>query len=159
MRLRDEVNTQSMKCKDKWLLRHLSGNGWWIRKENARFIASKLNLQKSYAAYYRDVYVWLPDIQWNDDTNCMPCCPSCKSNEHVGNNGFRDNHFGRLIVGLRENYYVISRRYICYSCQRKSKEADAAINQAFDGNEDVSVEQTVNKIQYSFMGGGFLTIR
>eukprot|EP00956_Cyclotella_meneghiniana_P017776 scaffold29226_cov58-Cyclotella_meneghiniana.AAC.5 len=153
LRLRDEVNTQSTKCKDKWLVRHLTANGWWIRKENAPCIAKKLNLKISYAAYYRDVYVWLPDIRWdNDETNCMPCCPSCKSNEHVGNNGFRDNHFGRLIIGVKENYYTISRRYICYACQQKSKEADAAIDQAFHGNEDVSIEQTVNKIQYSFMG-------
>ena len=73
MRLRDEVNTQSTKCKDQWLVRHLRANGWWIRKENALFIAGKLNLKKSYAAYYRDVYVWLPDIRWEDDvTSCMP---------------------------------------------------------------------------------------
>ena len=37
----------------------------------------------------------------------MPCCPSCNSNKHVGNNGFRENHYGRLIVGVKETYYVI----------------------------------------------------
>ena len=146
MRLRDEVSTQSTICKDKWLVRHLKANGWWIRKENAISIAKKLKLKISLTAYYRDVYVWLPDIRWDDDgTNCKPCCPSCKSNENVGNNGFRDNHFGRLVIGLKENYYVISRRYICYSCQRVSKEAEDAVNQVFHGNHVGQTQVITNK--------------
>ncbi|KAL7489605.1 LOW QUALITY PROTEIN: hypothetical protein ACHAW6_015275 [Cyclotella cf. meneghiniana] len=54
---------------------------------------------KLFDAYYQDVYVWLPDIHWED---CMLCCPSCRSNEDVINHGFHENHFGRVIVGMKE---------------------------------------------------------
>ena len=84
--------------------------------------------------------------------NCMPCCPTCKSNEHVGNKGFHDKHFGRLIIGLRENYYAISRRYVCYSCMKKSDDIESVIDQSLNENENVSVEKTVDKLQYNFMG-------
>lgn len=150
MRLRDEVSTKNNSCTDRWLLAHLEANDWWIRKENMLYFVKKLGLRRSYAAYYRDVYVWLPDIRWGKV--CVPCCPSCKSNEYVGNNGFQDKHFGRLIIGLKENYYTISRRYICYACQTKSKDVESAVDQAFALNEHVSVEKTIDKVQYTFMG-------
>ena len=38
----------------------------------------------------------------------------------------RDNHFGRRIIGLDTNYYVISRRYICGECESNSKQAKKA---------------------------------
>ena len=150
LRLREEVSTKGS-CNELWLLEHLKSNGWWVRNENAIKIAKKLGLKRSYIAYYRDVYVWLPDVRWKD-VNCMPCCPTCKSNEHVGNKGFHDKHFGRLIIGLRENYYAISRRYVCYSCMKKSDDIESVIDQSLNENENVSVEKTVDKLQYNFMG-------
>jgi hypothetical protein len=102
------VSTRNNTCTNPYTLTHLKANNWWIKKENAPYFIKKLGLEKSYDAYYQDVYVWLPDICWGKV--CMPCCPSCRSNEHVGNKGFHDKHFGRLIIGLKENYYVIGRR-------------------------------------------------
>lgn len=125
LRLRDEVK-ENNKSTDLWLMEHLKSNEWWIRKEHAPKFAKKLGLNKTYNAYYRDVYVWLPDIRWS---GCMPCCPRCLSNEQVGNNGFHTNHFGRLIVGLTENYYAISRSYCCYSCMREMKGIDSVLEQ------------------------------
>ncbi len=117
LRIKEEVN-QNANTANQWVLEHLKGNGWWIRKENSHQFAKRLGLKKSYDAYYRDVYIWLPDVRWE---NCMPCCPSCRSNEHVVNHGFRENHFGRVIVGMKEMYYIISRCYRCYSCMKKAK--------------------------------------
>lgn len=150
LRLREEVK-ENNKSTNLWLLEHLKANDWWIRKVHAPMISKKLGLPKSYNAYHRDVYVWLPDVRWVD-INCMPCCPTCNSNENVGNNGFHSNHFGRLIVGLKENYYAISRSYCCYSCMRRSKDVEAAVDQAFDEDEHISVEKMVDTIQYTFMG-------
>ena len=76
-------------------------------------------------AYYRDVFIWLPDVMWpgllNIKNPMMPCCPNCKTNARVGPHCFRENSAGRLIIGLEENYYCISRRYICSECEDKAK--------------------------------------
>lgn len=101
LRLGDEVREDN-KSTDLYLLEHLKDNDWRIRKEHAPKFSRKLGLSETNSAYYRDVYVWLPDIRW---PGCMPCCPTCLSNDQVGNNGFHTNHFGQLIVGLKENYY------------------------------------------------------
>ena len=69
LRLRDEVSIKGS-CTDLWLLEHLKANNWWIRKDKALSFAKKLGLKRSYAAYYRDVYVWLPDVRWKD-VNCI----------------------------------------------------------------------------------------
>ena len=150
LRLREEVK-ESTETTDLYLLNHLKKNNWWIRKEYAPYFAKKFGLEKAYPAYYRDVYVWLPDIRWTD-VNCKPCCPTCKSNAHVGSNGFHEKHYGRLVIGLEENYNVLTRRYCCYHCKTKSKEVKSVVNTAFEGNEGVVVEKTVDKLQYNFMG-------
>ena len=89
-----------------WLLPHLKANGWWIRKENYMWFIKQYNktgendedkLVAENRAYYRDVYVWLPDVRWKTvDNRYMPYCPNCKSNKRVGPHCFRDNHAGRV---------------------------------------------------------------
>ena len=150
LRLREEVKIDNDST-DLWMLEHLKQNNWWIRKEKAHYFTKKLGLKKSHAAYYRDVHIWLPDIRWTD-VDCTPCCPTCKSNEQVANNGFHHDHFGRVIVGLKETYYVMTRRYCCYSCCKKSKEVAQVIDQAFINNENVTVEKAIDELRYNFMG-------
>jgi len=96
---------------DDWLKRLLDENDWWVRKTDARYVVKKLELKKESYAYYRDVYIWLPDICWKDvEKTFMPCCPNCKIGyPNVGPHGFRDNHTGRVVVNLKETYYLISR--------------------------------------------------
>ena len=96
-RLAEEVR-EANKSADTWLLKHLKENDWWIRKEHARKFAKRLGLKAAHYAYYRDIYVFLPDVKYGKEFT--PCCPNCKTNKSVGNNGFRENHFGRLIVSL-----------------------------------------------------------
>ncbi|KAL7491648.1 hypothetical protein ACHAWT_002097 [Skeletonema menzelii] len=150
-RLKEEVCERN-KSTDTWLLNHLRENDWWIRKEHARKFVKKLGVKKAeHDAYYRDIYVWLPDIKYGQAF--MPCCPSCKSNKGVGNNGFRENHFGRLIVGMRSTYYAISRRYRCYDCEKRNNDlcGVTALEEAFE-DHGVDMERRVDNLQYSFMG-------
>ena len=101
-RLAEEVR-ENITSADTWLLNRLRENEWWIRKEHAHRFAARLGVAKQPLAFYRDIFVWLPDIKYG--RAFMPCCPNCKSNTRVGNNGFRKNHFGRLIFGMNSTYY------------------------------------------------------
>ena len=71
----------------------------------------KLEILFTEDAYYRDVEVWLPEIRFG--LECMPKCPTCKSNAKVSFHAYRENHFGRKIISLNTCYYIQSRRYIC----------------------------------------------
>ena len=95
---------------EKWLRRHLDDNNWWILLVKAQWLCSKLNVKFEEPAYYRDVYVWLPEQRWGNVA--WPPCPSCLQQD-VAAHGFQSNHYGRRIVTMTSNYFVMSRRYIC----------------------------------------------
>ena len=137
----------------QWLLDELNRDLFWIRSHRAHFIVSKIvGLEKHPQAFYRDVYVWLPDVQWSDaNKTFMPCCPNCKSNKHVGAHCFRSNHFGRVVVTLSTTYYVMTRRYICHECQKESMHAKQAI-ESIATNNGLSIEVSDSGRQYTFMG-------
>ena len=117
-RVQIEVSKDNKNINNKWLLRHLQQNDWWLRKEWYTWFIKKYNasvekkedkLDEEYRAYYRDVHVWLPDVRWETtDKRYMPHCPNCKTNARVGPHCFRDNHAGRVIVGQTETYYTVS---------------------------------------------------
>jgi hypothetical protein len=97
---------------------------WFIRKYNRTREKEEDKLTAEYKAYYRDVFVWLPHIRWETpDKKYMPYCPNCKSNARVGPHCFRDNHAGRVIVGLTETYYTVGMRHICHECKEAHKKA------------------------------------
>ena len=136
---------------EKWLSNQLVENDWWIRKAQIRRTVKKLKLELSYLAYYREVYVWLPDVRWASIPNTfMPCCPNCISNHDVGPHSFRDNHFGRVVVGLSETYYIVSRRYICHTCQRMARKAKNCAEDLM--KKSGATVDTVVVPQYTFMG-------
>lgn len=158
-RLQEEVNSKDLKG-EPWLLSLLKKNDWWIRRVHASTIVKKLHLNKEYDAYYRDVYVWLPDVRYKDvEDTYMPSCPNCKCNKHVGAHAFRDNHFARIVVNLKETYYVMSRRYICHECKRTVKKAKkdieknaAEIGLSIRVEEDIKEDgEDINR-SYTFMG-------
>ena len=136
----------------KWLLDLLNENNWWIRKVHAHIIIKKLKLTEDYGAYYRDVYFWLPEVRWRTvEKIYRPSCPTCKCNTHVGAHGFRDNHFGRVVVGLKETYYIISRRYICHQCKRIATQAKGDVEK-FAKEKGLNVEVGDAEFNYTFMG-------
>ena len=85
----------------------------------------RLKLDFGVPEYYRDMKLWLPDVQWGRES--MPNCPTCGENRHVGAHGFRDNRVARRIIGLEDHYYMMSRRYICHHCETQRKYAARAI--------------------------------
>jgi len=135
-RIQLELSRNFPALDDKWLLNYLRKNDWVVLKRDALSVAEKLGLHKPvdgqiyHPNYYPVVHFWLPDVRWGE--HCMPCCPNCKTNHHVGVHGFRDNHFGRMIVGLHENYYAISRRYKCRHCKQQKVELESRRRQSFD---------------------------
>ncbi|KAL7538489.1 LOW QUALITY PROTEIN: hypothetical protein ACHAXR_008584 [Thalassiosira sp. AJA248-18] len=77
--------------------------------------------------------------------------PHLQDQKDVAVHGFRDNHFGRLVVGLEENYYVISRRYLCKCCRDEKEKLKKSVETfATQSDVDVSVENV--KVKYTFMG-------
>ena len=130
-------------------MNHLRKNDWIIRRREAAWIAEKLSIPVANKAYYRDVHVWLPDVRWG--ATLMPSCPNCKTNKDVGVHGFRDNHFGRLVVGLEENYNIISRRYLCKCCQHQKVELKKSV-ETFANESAVDVSVGKVKLKYTFMG-------
>jgi hypothetical protein len=139
---------------ENWLLNLLDGNNWWIRKCHVPKILKKLQMKAQPLAYYRDIYVWLPEARCWKTTGgtCMPSCPSCKSNKRVGPHAFRDNHFGRVVVDLTETYYVLGRRYICHECKDKSQQLKAVLQETAAANNIEIGEVRDDEVQYTFMG-------
>ena len=151
-RLQIELSGEEL---DTWLLDILKKNDWWIRTSYVSKIRKKLCLPNHYDAYYRDIFVWLPDIRWNDPAKTfMPPCPHCKCNTRVGAHGFRDNHHGRLVVNLNTTYYIMSRRYICHECKQVNKQAKAILKASAEqqGINMTIPEEDQNERAYTFMG-------
>ncbi len=148
---RIQVEVNSNFTGNKWLLKILNENDWWIKREKVSTIISELKLNKEHAAYYRDVYVWLPDIRWPTvEKKMMPSCPNCKCNNRVGPHAFRDNHFGRVVVSLTETYYIISRRYICHECKQMIEQAKSDV-ESHASAKNLSVQIESSSRQYTFM--------
>lgn len=118
-RLQREV-TGDLKAslEERWLMRHLKDNDFWIRSVHAPLMYKKLGMIPRTTDDYHyivDVKFWLPDVQWGPEA--MPCCPTCKSSKHVKPHGFRDNHFGRRVTEMHKHYFIQSRRHICGACK------------------------------------------
>ena len=152
-RLKCESGEKTNGLEAKWMLTYLKENNWWVRKEHALQIVQKLkskqhspstyknvSILKHNKAYYRDILVWIPDMMWGGI--CKPPCPTCKSDKDVSSWGFNSDHVARLVIGLKENYYVMTRRYKCSGCEKRKLELEKGL-------------QTGEKVKlpkYTFMG-------
>ena len=105
-RLQRETPSKGFAFDDKWLLRELrkKESNWWLPAPKAQWVCSKLGILFDEGSYYRDIYIWLPDLQFDE----MPPCPVCESNTRAGRHCWRGNHFGRRICGLDSHYFTIS---------------------------------------------------
>ena len=66
--------------------------------------------------------VWLPDVRWG--LVGTPPCPQCGSDHRVKVHCCPAENGGcRRVVGLDNTYYILTRRYICSSCQDVSDHA------------------------------------
>ena len=114
-RIQVESNTKKQMHEiEKWLFSFLENNDYWIKKEAASTICKALDIEEELPGYYRDLRVWLPDLQYK----IIPPCPGCNSNCHVGIHGYSKKTLARRVIGLKAYYYIMSRRYICHSCEK-----------------------------------------
>ena len=112
--IKEELNTKKDKNDvERWLIDYLKQNEFGIRKEASSYICGRLGIPHCIQGYYRDVIVWLPDIQFNE----KPPCPCCKSSLSIGVHGYEKKTFARRIIGMNSNYFILSRRYICHDCK------------------------------------------
>jgi len=123
------------------LIHLLEENDWYLRAVRARKICEIVGIRSGEPSYYRDIYVWLPDVRWG--VEAMPFCPACLSNKHVEFHVWRDNHFGRWICGLDTNYFTVSRRYKCLSCQKAAGFAKAAAKAQTAATDAAAAAQAV----------------
>ena len=112
-------------------------------------MAKELDLPVEHVAYYPDVHFFIPDARWG--LQYMPSCPRCATNKDVGPHAFQHHHFGRLVVGLHENYYAISRRYQCRCCKEEKNKLKQSV-QNFAENSQVEVSIIKFNFNYTFMG-------
>mgnify|MGYP006107333253 FL=1 len=131
----DLVNSRPMEetkhnsvCTDKWMIKLLEQNGWWLRSEHALFVCKELGItQPAERFYYRSIYIWLPDIRYGIDS--MPSCPNGCCSSNVSSHGFCSgdiSNIARRVTGITTHYYVISKRYKCKSCE-KTKGTDTPL--------------------------------
>jgi hypothetical protein len=115
-----------------WLLIYLQmdRNDFWIRADDAKYICGRLRISYNKRQYYRDVQIWLPDVQFESFGNMMPPCPTCYSSAGVGAHGFRRSHKARRVCTLKAHYFVMSRRYICHTCEQAAEKVKRDAKQA-----------------------------
>ena len=124
----------------KWLLGHLRENEWWLKACKARWVLKQLGkwlgqdssnsvndfkatleqLHEGFVgAYFRDIFVWLPDVRWD---STMPACPECESSKCVVPHSWCYDSLARRVQLLDTHYFIMDRRYNCNSCHDKQVE-------------------------------------
>lgn len=99
----------------KWLLGHLKENEWWMKAGKARWVLKQLEkwlgqdssnsvnefkatleqlCEGFVGAYFRDIFVWLPDVRWD---GMMPVCPECESSKCVVPHSWRYDSLARRV--------------------------------------------------------------
>lgn len=71
---------KQIKEDNKWLLKYLQQNEFWIWEEYCEEMCRRLGITPSLRGYYTDVLVWFPDERFK----MKPVCPTCGSSARVG---------------------------------------------------------------------------
>ena len=100
-----------------WLREYLDMNGWWVRACAAGYITKKLGIELHDVAYYMDIYIWLPDVRFNE----FPSCPTCGLNHCVERDGLDKETPARRVIACPRDYYVVGIKLRCTECQKKHK--------------------------------------
>ena len=149
-RLKREINTsgqnQTKGLEEKWLRKFLKRHDYNIPWYCAVHICKELKMDEKLIgepAYYCDIKVWLPEIQFGIEA--MPPCPNCKSNANVVRHQLPRKHVGREYIGIEKKKYCMGAEYKCNHCWNLRKNAD---------NTPVSRYTLVpsERIKYTFMG-------
>ena len=121
-RLRLELKDDFDDKKDgsRWLLKELKANGWWIYAKHARSMMEQLSASSDPTKwadpfYYRDIFVFIPDVRWPDE---QMRCPRCKSSR-IGLHDYQLGHPSRSCTDLFSTVHLMGRRYSCHECREK----------------------------------------
>ena len=145
--VQDRLKKEVANSIDPTLMSLIKENDWWLHSSNALQICNLLGLTFSEKSYYRDIYVWLPEVRWGEEG--MPSCPHCRSNSNVAPHCWRENHAGRRICNLDEHYFAISRRYICHTCKATAARAKQAAALAVEAYGMNVLEETATDVENS----------
>jgi hypothetical protein len=139
-RLAAELNKISTAAIDRWLLATVKSGDWWIRSHQAPSLCKKLGLSASEKEYYRDLFVWLPLEQFG-----ALVCPNKGCSHQLATHGMRgqEEHLSRCVLNLYEPYHIISRRYICPSCQEEAKKINAENQKLGEISVELSRDEAV----------------
>ena len=120
------VEESAESVESPWLINHLRCNDWWIRAEYAPTVARKLGLTVNLLNkfYFRDLKVWLPCMQYSMKVPCTTCCGCDTKSKGWAN--------VRTVVGMKTNYFVMSKRYECNACVPKFQAAKAVAKAALN---------------------------
>ncbi len=142
--LHSDISGEAFKnINDQWLLKILQGNDWWLKaSSHSRLICKKLQLIYTEPAYYRNIKIWIPDVQWG--RKAMPPC-------------VQSEHFGWCVCALKNHYFVVSRCYkcTCYEVKVKQTKAAATITAEMTGLQSQDHADNIEDAQlqqYTFMG-------
>lgn len=86
--------------------------------ECSSLICEKLGISHDAEGYYKDIRVWLPDIEFK----YMPHCPTCSNNDRVGVHCYGEGNktISRSVISVSTNYCLLTRRYICHRCEKET---------------------------------------
>ena len=153
-RLKLETSSKTAAQSDKWLLSmlKLNSSNWTLHASCAKIVCEKLCITYNEPAYYRDIFVWLPELRWGKEA--MPPCPHCRVSNFVSPHGFRDNNDARRVCNMKNHYFVVSRRYICHTCESVAlaKKASYVALAEHAGLRVKPCADIEEKTQYTFMG-------
>jgi hypothetical protein len=116
-----------MSC--KWLLEFLSENDCQNLAIKANScLCQNLGIDFDEPFYYWDIVVWLPDLQFQVNPQCLNCGQGCDFHSWQTNHfhSWQTNHFGPVVISLYNNYFVISHHYLCTHCKEISKQLKAS---------------------------------
>ena len=79
--LQDYRQPRSKRDPNNWLIHELRDTNFYLRRENFEDYCELLGIKFQEAGYYRDVFVWLPDLQYGK--RYMPACINCYTSKDV----------------------------------------------------------------------------
>lgn len=114
---------------DKWLIKHLKANGWWLRAGCVALVAGALVLRKGTRSaqyrvidepdaqadifYERDLQVCMPDAMWGMSI----ACPSCGEADQTKVHGYSEQP-ARRVQDFFKDFDVMGRRHCCNRCHQ-----------------------------------------
>ena len=100
-----------------------------------------------------DLYYWEPTKRYG----CKMSCPTCGSAQHTK---IKDWSNTRTVVGLKRNYFVLSKRYECNKCVPAFRAAkEIAVAAALAANPSWSTERAQQELTSEDIGAesGYFT--